>query len=181
MYISRDYGATFAVTSAGLIVSTAGRVAISSDGRLVIAMDTGGAIYYSTNFGATFSSKLIAYGCAGMSGDGRLVTFGASGTGYLATYLAGSLFTSHLAVTGKLTAESSLTTAETASLVVGSGGVKAWNAALTAAPTITVGDATPEGAVTAPVGSLFLRTNGGAGTSLYVKESGSGNTGWVGK
>ena len=39
----------------------------------------------------------------------------------------------------------------------------------------------PEGAVTAPIGSLYSRTNGGAGTSLYVKESGTGNTGWVGK
>jgi hypothetical protein len=45
----------------------------------------------------------------------------------------------------------------------------------------TSGAGTPEGVVTAPVGSLFTRTNGGAGTTLYVKESGSGNTGWVGK
>lgn len=37
----------------------------------------------------------------------------------------------------------------------------------------------PESAVTAPIGSLFLRSDGGAGTALYVKESGSGNTGWV--
>lgn len=51
----------------------------------------------------------------------------------------------------------------------------------TAGPIIAVGTGTPEGAVTAPVGSLFLRTNGGAATSLYVKESGAGNTGWVGK
>jgi hypothetical protein len=43
------------------------------------------------------------------------------------------------------------------------------------------GTGTPEGVVTAPVGSLFLRTDGGAGTTLYVKESGSGNTGWVAK
>jgi len=43
------------------------------------------------------------------------------------------------------------------------------------------GVGTPEGAVTAPVGSLWSRTNGGAGTSLYVKESGTGNTGWVAK
>lgn len=43
------------------------------------------------------------------------------------------------------------------------------------------GTGTPEGAVTAPVGSLFTRTDGGAGTTLYVKESGSGNTGWVAK
>jgi peroxiredoxin len=31
------------------------------------------------------------------------------------------------------------------------------------------------------VGSLFLRTDGGANTTLYIKESGSGNTGWVAK
>lgn len=36
----------------------------------------------------------------------------------------------------------------------------------------------PEGAVAAPVGSLFTRADGGANTTLYVKESGAGNTGW---
>lgn len=46
---------------------------------------------------------------------------------------------------------------------------------------ILSGTGTPEAAVTAPVGSLFLRTDGGASTTLYVKESGAGNTGWVGK
>ena len=45
----------------------------------------------------------------------------------------------------------------------------------------TSGTGSPEGAVTAPVGSLFTRTDGGAGTTLYVKESGAGNTGWVAK
>jgi hypothetical protein len=44
-----------------------------------------------------------------------------------------------------------------------------------------VGAGTPEGAVTAAPGSLYQRTNGGANTSLYVKESGTGNTGWVAK
>ena len=43
------------------------------------------------------------------------------------------------------------------------------------------GTATPEAAVTASVGELFIRTDGGAATSFYVKESGTGNTGWVGK
>lgn len=43
------------------------------------------------------------------------------------------------------------------------------------------GTGSPEGVVTAGVGSTFQRTNGGAGTCLYVKESGSGNTGWVAK
>lgn len=48
-------------------------------------------------------------------------------------------------------------------------------------PTWTSGTGTPEGVVTAPVGSQFTRTDGGAGTCFYVKESGAGNTGWVAK
>lgn len=43
------------------------------------------------------------------------------------------------------------------------------------------GTGTPEGVVTANVGSLYLRTDGGAGTTLYVKQSGTGNTGWAAK
>ena len=43
------------------------------------------------------------------------------------------------------------------------------------------GPGAPEGAVTAGQGTLYLRTDGGASTTLYVKESGSGNTGWVAK
>ena len=43
------------------------------------------------------------------------------------------------------------------------------------------GAGSPEGAVSAPVGSLWTRTDGGASTTLYVKESGTGNTGWVAK
>lgn len=43
------------------------------------------------------------------------------------------------------------------------------------------GSGTPEGSVTAPVGSLYTRTDGGANTTLYVKESGVGNTGWIAK
>lgn len=52
---------------------------------------------------------------------------------------------------------------------------------INAGPYIYSGTDTPEGVVTAAVGSLFIRTNGGASTVLYVKESGASNTGWVGK
>ena len=45
----------------------------------------------------------------------------------------------------------------------------------------TTGTGSPEGVVTAPVGSIFTRLNGGALTTLYIKESGAGNTGWVAK
>ncbi len=43
------------------------------------------------------------------------------------------------------------------------------------------GAGSPEGAVAAPIGAIFLRTDGGVSTTLYVKESGSGNTGWQAK
>lgn len=46
---------------------------------------------------------------------------------------------------------------------------------------ISTGTGSPEGVVTASVGCLYLRTDGGAGTTLYVKESGTSNTGWIGK
>jgi len=39
----------------------------------------------------------------------------------------------------------------------------------------------PEGIISAPVGSIYLRQDGGSGTALYVKESGTGNTGWSSK
>lgn len=51
-----------------------------------------------------------------------------------------------------------------------------------AMPTITAGADDPTGLVTGVIGDLRTRTNGGASTSLYVKESGPGLTsGWVAK
>jgi len=46
---------------------------------------------------------------------------------------------------------------------------------------IQSGSGSPEGVVAAPVGSLFLRTDGSTSTTLYVKTSGTGNTGWTAK
>lgn len=43
------------------------------------------------------------------------------------------------------------------------------------------GNGSPEGVLAAKPGSTYRRWDGGAGTSFYVKESGIGNTGWVGK
>lgn len=48
-------------------------------------------------------------------------------------------------------------------------------------PLITSGSGTPEGVVSAPVGSLYTDTDGGASTTLYVKESGAAKTGWIAK
>jgi hypothetical protein len=46
-------------------------------------------------------------------------------------------------------------------------------------PKLLGGSGSPEGAVAAPVGSIYMRSDGGSGTSVYNKESGTGNTGWV--
>ena len=43
------------------------------------------------------------------------------------------------------------------------------------------GTGDPQSVVIAGVGSLWRRTDGSAGTTLYVKEIGNSNTGWVGK
>lgn len=43
------------------------------------------------------------------------------------------------------------------------------------------GTGSPEAVVNALIGSRFRRTDGGASTTLYVKESGTGNTGWIAK
>lgn len=40
---------------------------------------------------------------------------------------------------------------------------------------------TPEGQITAPVGAIATRRDGGASTTFYVKQSGAGNTGWIAK
>ncbi len=65
------------------------------------------------------------------------------------------------------------------------GSVGVTNIIVKSAASITVsissGSGSPESVVTAPIGSLFLRTDGGASTTLYVKTTGSGNTGWTAK
>lgn len=46
---------------------------------------------------------------------------------------------------------------------------------------ILFGTGSPEGVYTAVSGSIFMRKGGGAGSSFYVKETGTGNTGWAAK
>ena len=69
-------------------------------------------------------------------------------------------------------------TVNTGNLVIGTSGK---GISLPGGITWTSGSGSPEGVVTAPVGSLYSRSDGGVLTSLYVKQSGSGNTGWAGK
>jgi hypothetical protein len=50
-----------------------------------------------------------------------------------------------------------------------------------AGPLISAGHGDPDGVVTSVVGGLYLRLDGGTNSTLYVKESGTGNIGWVAK
>lgn len=48
--------------------------------------------------------------------------------------------------------------------------------------TMSIGVGSPEGVVAAAVGSLYLRSDGGSGTALYVKETGAETSaGWAAK
>ena len=46
-------------------------------------------------------------------------------------------------------------------------------------PIFIEGPGTPEGAIAAKKGARYYRTDGSAGTFLYVKTTDSGNTGWI--
>lgn len=47
---------------------------------------------------------------------------------------------------------------------------------------VTAGSGSPEGVVTGSPSDVYFNTDGGAGTTFYVKESGVGTkTGWAGK
>jgi hypothetical protein len=69
-------------------------------------------------------------------------------------------------------------TGQAGQITVGGGGSRYYTT-----PTVFLGsgNGSPEGSIAAPIGSLWTRIDGGAGTTLYVKESGTGNTGWVAK
>ena len=73
-----------------------------------------------------------------------------------------------------------LFTGGTSRVTVNSTGLATSQVKYGAAATLeTSGTGTPEGVVTATVGSRFWREDGGVGTRLYFKTSGSGNTGWT--
>lgn len=46
---------------------------------------------------------------------------------------------------------------------------------------ILTGTGNPTGVVSAPIGTIYLRLNGVADSTLWVKQSGTGNTGWKNK
>ena len=77
-----------------------------------------------------------------------------------------------------LVASGGNTTLKTGNLIIGTAGK---GVSLPGGITWTSGAGSPEGVVTAPIGSLYSRSDGGVLTSFYVKQSGTGNTGWAAK
>lgn len=62
---------------------------------------------------------------------------------------------------------------------VGAGAVRWVNDTQATGCTTTIGNGAPTGVVTAPPGSDYRNLSGAAGAIFWVKQSGTGNTGWV--
>lgn len=127
-----------------------------------------------------------------VTGDGKHVwTSGAAGTpnptlGFDAT-LGALLLLGKLAATASVATETPLTVTAAGSQSVDlvkirssapADLVRVDSSGILSAPNIKRGIGTPEGSVTGNVGDLYAQTDGASGATLWVKESGSGNTGW---
>lgn len=166
-------GATVKVSvanlTAGRDISTTGITVSSNTGNIELNWAAGSTHKIGSTFSTTFFTGMR------VDADTRntdIVSLDASGNGNV-RIRTGTTETTRLNVdpTGDVTVS-------TQNLVVATAGK---GIRLPGGITWTSGSGSPEGVVTAPVGSLYSRSDGGLLTSLYVKESGSGNTGWVGK
>lgn len=142
---------------------------IQWQGRTRIESGSDGVISFRTSAAGNMSRVL--FGTANSSGPA--LSF--SGTTVQATDGVGGL-TAFSANTIELGNASDTTIARS-----GSGAVSIEGSNIITALTVMSGSGSPEGVVTAVVGRIYLRSDGGAGTTLYIKESGTGNTGWIAK
>jgi hypothetical protein len=184
--------ASKALTSTGTVPTNQGGTGLTSfTGNSIVYASSTSALATSANL--TFASDNLSVGPAGSSATwGRFVSIDATYPGVVFNSTAGGGKKWSLGADGPvLTFRNETDTAtrgemdaagnlklNTGNLVVGTAGK---GLEFSGGLIWRTGAGTPEGAVTAPVGSLFTRTDGGANTTLYVKESGAGNTGWVAK
>jgi hypothetical protein len=123
----------------------------------------------------TAGSSVLTSGRVPYATAGGLLTDNANLTYNSATALnIANTTSSTSATTGSLTIGNG-----TAATNVGIGGGNVTAGALITGANLRSGTGSPEGVVTAPVGTVFERTDGSTGTTLYIKETGAGNTGWV--
>lgn len=139
--------------------------------RLVIASGGDVTIVNTTASTTTGTGAIIIGGGAGIAGQ---VTAGGafkttSSTASSSTTTGSGIFAGGVGIAGAVFGGStaSFVTSVTTPIVI-------W----TTSVSDRSGAGTPEGAITANIGSVFRRTDGTTGTTLYVKESGTGNTGW---
>jgi hypothetical protein len=181
----------------GTAPSGSGLPPIAGQGGKFLTTDATSVFWGTVPF-ASLSSKPTTAAGYGIVGGTNLDVWGTK------TPYAGSL----VITTGKTVTFNntfSISSTDGAALNIGSGGTLGTNAFSSAAfvlQTTTVnghalsgnvtvaktdlglgylfsGAGSPEGAIAAPVGSQYSRTDGGTGTSFYVKELGTGNTGWA--
>ncbi len=133
----------------------------------------GSVISVATGSGGDAGSGANENGGAGGSGGSLTITGGNGGIG------SGGVAGGAGGAGGSITLNGSSASGTTAGAAGGLINLSAIGTS--AAPNILNGNGSPESVVSAPKGSLFLRMDGGANTTLYVKESGTGNTGWVAK
>ena len=163
----------------GLAVQTKNTVAAANTSGIHVGLDTTvaagvkGGLYITQNAGGTFSGAINGLMMSGTSDPfttstaGQLSMFSETGNDIVFGAKTNFEKGAKLTPAGQFTART---------------GFAIGDPDASGVPTITAGAGTPLGVVVAPVGSLFLRTDGGAVTTLYVKESGSGaSTGWVAK
>jgi hypothetical protein len=178
--------------------TTSGAVTITGMSSVLFGTESAGS-NVSTQLAALFTATGMDRNWAIRTNDGDNYfhsTSGSSGFGVTAggtlsakVHVAGTLlatgavdFDSTLNVDGNLTFNGTTNTignATTDTIVATAHIPSTLTFASSTGPTVRGGTGAPEGAVTAVVGSIYLRSDGGAGTSFCVKESGSGNTGWV--
>lgn len=137
--------------------------------RRISLLSADGSMLKTANFNGDDNA-----GCSliGRDSAGTWVMAKDTGTGAPTNYMVFSDGTVYPAVSDTITlgnASNYFSQARAAQFITGAGAA------------IRSGAGSPEGVTTAVVGSIFLRIDGGAGTSLYVKQSGTGNTGWVAK
>jgi hypothetical protein len=171
-------------TNKGSGGGTARGLEIQTDGVTRLTIAAGGAM--TASVALTCSQVTVGAGAylfhggqtaIGSSGNGRHVFFDGGGTFYDRLQIGGT--SASFPAIKRVGAELQIVIASTSSAA----GVAAGDADMTFIEDRfrRKGAGSPEGVVTAPIGAVYHNTTGGAGTSFYVKESGTGNTGWVGK
>lgn len=137
-------------------------------------------VQYTGNGSVWSNNALMTSGTAGnlddVTNSGSALLLNTSGN---LSYVTASAGANPRTFTNRWTADSSGDfTVSTGNLAISTSGK---GISLSGGITWTSGSGSPEGVVTAPIGSIYSRSDGGVLTSFYVKQSGTGNTGWAGK